>query len=115
MVETNVVEIEDEISEIVFLSAQESIVKGQLLEIEEYWRKVKLRMISEDLGQNDVLVSHLDSNEEVQEKLGNYLVTLKNIEGSVNLAEVARSRAQANLKVCVYMRELLWKWAEVER
>lgn len=34
MAETNVVEIEDQISEIVFLSAQESIVKGQLIEIE---------------------------------------------------------------------------------
>lgn len=50
ILETNVVEIEDQISEIVFLSAQESIVKGQLIEIEEYWRKAKLRMISEDLG-----------------------------------------------------------------
>lgn len=50
-------------------------------------------MINEDLGQNEVLVSHLDNNEEVQEKLGGYLVTLKNIEGSVNLAEAARSRA----------------------
>lgn len=50
MIETNVIDIEDQISEIVFLSAQESFVKGQLVEIEEYWRKSKLKLISEDLG-----------------------------------------------------------------
>jgi hypothetical protein len=38
-------------------------VKNQLLEIEEYWKKTKLKLISQDLAQNEVLVSHLDINE----------------------------------------------------
>lgn len=61
------------------------------------------------------MIPHLDLNEDIQEKLGYYLVMLKNIEGSPHIIGIARDRASINSKICNYLREFLWMWAEVEK
>ena len=44
-VHTNIVQIQAEVSEIAFLSAQENIIKKKLTEIEEFWKKNKVKFI----------------------------------------------------------------------
>jgi hypothetical protein len=79
-------------------------VKSQLNEVEEFWKKNKVKLISEDLAQNELLILHLDPNEELHEKLGYFLVMLKNIEGSPHVAGLAHERAVINRKTCSYLR-----------
>jgi hypothetical protein len=38
------------------------MVKSQLNEVEEFWKKNKVKLISEDLAQNELLILHLDPN-----------------------------------------------------
>jgi hypothetical protein len=79
-------------------------VKTQLTEIEEFWRKAKVALISEDIAQNEQPILHLDANEELHEKLGYFVVMLKNIEGSLHVVGIAHERAQLNAKICSYLR-----------
>lgn len=60
-------------------------------------------------------VVHLDINEELQEKIGFYVITLKNIEGSPHIVGIARERAAVNGQICIYLLEFLKRWAQVEK
>mgnify|MGYP000890619073 CR=1 FL=1 len=47
-------------AEIAFLSAQENIIKKKLTEIEDFWKKTKVKFISEDIIGNGTPILHLD-------------------------------------------------------
>ena len=60
---TNIKDIENELAEIAFLSSQENIIKKQLSEVEDFWKKNKVKFISEEIIGNNTNTLHLDQNE----------------------------------------------------
>ena len=49
--------------------------------MDEYWKKNKIKMISEDISKNGVEIIHFDNvgNENLLEKVGSFIINLKNI------------------------------------
>lgn len=51
-------EIRQDLEEVVHASAQESIIKKNIQEVEEFWKKSRIIIISSDIAKNGLEVQH---------------------------------------------------------
>ena len=100
-----------------FSSAQENIIKKNLAEVDEFWKKNKLVVVTSDIARNGSEIHHLgiQENEELLEKLGSYLLTFKNILGSKHSVGDLKSKVASQIQACEYLKKLIEKWVEVQK
>ena len=61
-------EIRQDLEEVVHASAQESIIKKNIQEVEEFWKKSRIIIISSDIAKNGLEIQHFGmlENEKLQ-------------------------------------------------